>query len=187
MRLRRSIFAVLVLTCACASAPKINYYSLGVESSGEVQPAVNLKVERLRTTEALGRSQIMIRASATRIEYYAVDQWAGGLGELVQQKLAAEFGPPVEGRKTLKVSGLVVACEQVDGPGGIEARVQLDIVIREASEARYLPPLLERSYQASRGVARPSADAVADALSACVQQIATDIAADVSSFSHRGP
>ena len=182
MRLRRSIFAVLILTCACASAPKINHYSLGVESSGEARPAVNLKVERLRTTEALGRSQIMIRASATRIEYYAVDQWAGGLGELVQQKLAAEFGPPVEGRKTLKVSGLVVACEQVDGPAGSEARVKLEIAVRDAGEARYRPPLLEKTYEASIGVARSSAEAVADALSRCVGQIASEIAADVATL-----
>jgi len=182
MRLRRSIFAVLILTFACASAPKINYYSLGVESSGEAHPAVNLKVERLRTTEALGRSQIMIRASSTRIEYYAVDQWAGGVGELVQQKLAAEFGPAVEGSKTLMVSGLVVACEQVDSPEGSEARVQLDIVIRDADEARYRPPLLERTDEASRGVARPNADAVVDALSRCVGQIASEIAADASTL-----
>lgn len=182
MRLRLSVFAALFVMCACASAPKINYYSLGVESSGEVRPTVNLKVERLRTTEALGRSQIMIRASATRVEYYAVDQWVGGIGELVQQKLAAEFGPAVEGQKTLKVSGLVVACEQVDGPGASEARVKLDIVIRDAGEARYLPPLLERTYEASLAVAAPRAEVVADALSRCVGQIASEIAADVSNL-----
>jgi len=182
MRLRPSVFVVLCVMCGCASAPKINYYSLGMESSGEARPAVNLKVERLRTTEALGRSQIMIRASETRIEYYAVDQWAGGVGELVQQKLAAEFGPVVEGRKTLKVSGLVVACEQVDGPGGSEARVKLDIVIRNAGEARYRPPLLERTYEANRRVATPRVEAVADALSRCVGQIASEIAADVSAL-----
>jgi uncharacterized lipoprotein YmbA len=182
MRFRQSIISVLCVCFACASAPKINYYSLGMESSGQVDAAVNLKVERLRTTEALGRSQIMVRASATRIEYYAVDQWAGSVGELVQQKLVAEFGPPVEGRKTLKVSGLVVACEQVDGPGGTEARVQLEIVIRDAAEARYRPPLLEKTYEASRVVARPSAEAVVDGLSQCVTQIASEIAADVSSL-----
>ena len=182
MSFRRSIVAVLCVCCACASAPKINYYSLGMESSGEVEMAVNLKVERLRTTEALGRSQLMVRSTATRVEYYAVDQWAGGIGELVQQKLAAEFGPPVEGRKTLAVSGLVVACEQVDGPGGSEARVQLEIVIREAAEARYRPPLLEKTYQASRSVARSNAESVVDALSRCVAEIASEIAADVANF-----
>jgi uncharacterized lipoprotein YmbA len=182
MSFRRLIIPVLCICCGCASAPKINYYSLGMDSSGEVNTEVNLKVERLRTTEALGRSQIMIRASATRIEYYAVDQWAGSVGELIQQKLAAEFGPPVEGRRTLVVSGLVAACEQVDGPGGSVARVKLEIAVRDAAEARYQPPLLEKTYEASRGVAAPSADTVAGALSICVQQIAAEIAADVSSL-----
>ncbi|MCD4751271.1 MAG: PqiC family protein [Thermoanaerobaculales bacterium] len=182
MNLRPLVFAVLCVSCACASAPKINYYSLGMESSDEARPAVNLTVERLRTTEALGRSQIMIRASATRIEYYAVDHWAGGLGELVQQRLATAFGPPVEGRNTFKVSGMVVACEQVDRPGGSEARVKLNIVIRDADEARYQPPLLEKTYQASRGVAKPCVEALVDVLSRCVDQIAAEIAADVSSL-----
>jgi len=182
MSFRRSIVAVLSVCCACASAPKINYYSLGMESSGETNTTVNLKVERLQTTKALGRSQIMIRASATRIEYYAVDQWAEGVGELVQQKLAAEFGTVVEGQRTLKVSGLVLACEQVDLPEGSEARVKLDVVIRDAAEARYLPPLLEKTYEASRNVARPSAGTVVDALSRCVAQIASEIAADASTL-----
>ena len=182
MSLRSSILAVLCVSCACASAPKINYYTLGMEPSGETRPGVNLSVERLRTTEALGRSQIMIRTSATRIEYYAVDQWAGSVGELVQQRLAAEFGPRIEGQKTLKISGMVVACEQVDVPGGSEARVKLDIVIRDAGEARYRQPLLERTYRANRGVSRANAEGVVDALSHCVGQIASEIAGDVADF-----
>jgi uncharacterized lipoprotein YmbA len=60
---------LLFVLCACASAPKIDYFTLGMESSGQTQPDVNLVVERLRTTEALARSQIMISASATQVEY----------------------------------------------------------------------------------------------------------------------
>jgi len=166
--------------CACASAPKIDYYTLGMESSGQIDTAVNLSVERLRTTEALGRSQIMILASPTRIDYYATDHWAGSVGELVQQKLAAEFGPPVDGRRTLIVSGRVLACEQVDGSAGARARVKLEIVVRDAEKSRYQPPLFERSYTSNRPVPGSNPGSVVSELSRCVEDIAAEIAADVS-------
>jgi uncharacterized lipoprotein YmbA len=173
---------VLCVLCACASAPKIDYYTLGMESSGQTQPAVNLVVERLQTTEALARSQIMISASATRVEYYANDQWAGSVGETVQQKLAAEFGPPVEGRRTLTVSGMVLACEQADVAGGAEARMKLGIVIRDPAKPRYEAPLLEKTYEASRSLSEPSSAAVVKGLSQCTEQIAAEIATDASTL-----
>ena len=148
---------MLCMLCGCASAPKIDYYTLGMESSGRSDPAVNVSVERFRTTEALSRSQIMVLASPTRVEYYATDHWAGSIGELVQQKLAAEFGAPVVGKRTVIVSGMVLACEQVDGASGVEARVRLDVTVRDAELPRYQPPLLEKSYSAVRPVATASA------------------------------
>ena len=182
MRFTPALSIVLCALVACASAPKIDYFTLGMESSGRVYPAVNLTVERLRTTEALGRSQIMVLASPTRIDYYATDHWAGSLGELVQQKLAAEFGPPVDGRRSLSVSGRVLSCEQVDGPVGVEARVRLDIVVRDAELPRYLPPLLEKSYAASRPVSGSNPGSVVSELSRCVEDIAAEIAADVAAY-----
>ncbi|MCJ7754725.1 MAG: ABC-type transport auxiliary lipoprotein family protein [Thermoanaerobaculales bacterium] len=172
----------LSVLCACASAPKIDYYTLGMESSGQTENAFNLSVERLRTTEALGRSQIMVLASPTRIDYYATAQWAGSVGELVQQKLAAEFGPPVDGRKTLVVSGKVLACEQVDGPGGAEARVKLEIVVRDAGVPRYQASVLEKSYSSSRPVLGSNPGSLVQELSRCVEEIAAAIAADVSTL-----
>jgi ABC-type uncharacterized transport system auxiliary subunit len=172
----------LSVLCACASAPKIDYYTLAMESSGQTETAVNISVERLRTTEALGRSQIMVLASPTRIDYYASAQWAGSIGELVQQKLAAEFGPSVDGRKTLVVCGKVLAFEQVDGPGGVEARVRLDIVVRDAETPRYKAPLLEKSYVASRPAPGSNPGSVVSELSRCVENIAAAIAEDISSL-----
>jgi ABC-type uncharacterized transport system auxiliary subunit len=178
-----SILTVAMCTlCACASAPRIEYYTLGMESSGRVDPTVNLSVERFRTTEALGRSQIMILASPTRVEYYATDQWAGSVGELIQRKLAAEFGAPVDGRRTLIVSGNVLACELLEGAGAAEARVKLDVVVRDSEVPRYQPPLLEKSYTASRQVAGSNPGSVVQELSRCVEEIAAEIAADVASF-----
>jgi uncharacterized lipoprotein YmbA len=180
MRSTPILAATVCALCACASAPKIDYYTLNMEPSGGVDPVANLSVERFRTTEALARNQIMVVASPTRIEYYATDQWAGSLGELVQQKLEAEFGPSVEGRKNLVLSGQVVSFEQVDRPGGLEARVKLDITVRDAGTPRYQPPLFAKSYEATRAVAGSGADAVVADLSRCLERIAAEIAADVA-------
>jgi ABC-type uncharacterized transport system auxiliary subunit len=173
---------IMCVVCGCASAPKIDYYTLGMESSGRAEPTVNLSVERFRSTEALSRSQIMVLETPTRVDYYATDHWAGSIGELVQRKLAAEFGPPVEGRKTLIVSGTVVACEQVEGSGGSTARVELEVVVRDSDLPRYRPPLLEQSYSVSRSVSNANPGSVVEQLSRCVEEIAAAIASDVSSL-----
>lgn len=180
MRCTPFLSVALCVLSACASAPKIDYYTLGMEPSGRVDAAVNLAVERLRTTEALARSQILVLASPTRIDYYATDQWAASVGELVQQKLAAEFGPPVDGRKNLVVSGIVLSCEQVDGLDGALARVRLKIAVRDAAEPRYRPPLLEKVYGCERSVSRSGPADVVGQLSHCVEEIAGAIAADAS-------
>ena len=182
MRLTPYLTVALCALCACASAPKIDYYTLGMEPSGGVDGAANLSVERLTSTQALGRSQIMVLASPTRIDYYATDHWAGSVGELVQQKLAAEFGPPVDGRRTLVVSGKVLACEQVDRPGGADARVKLEIVVRDAEVPKYQTPLIEKSYSSSRSVSGSNPGSVVEELSRCVEEIAAEIAADVSAL-----
>jgi ABC-type uncharacterized transport system auxiliary subunit len=174
--------AVLCVLCACASAPKIDYYTLGTDSSGRIDTPANLSVELLRTTGALGRSQIMVLESPTRVDYYATDHWVGSVGEMVQQKLAAEFGPRVEGRRDLVVSGKVVACEQVDGPGGVSARVRLQISVRDPEIARYKPPVLEKTYESSRSVSGSNPESVVQELSRCVEEIAAEIAADVSTL-----
>jgi uncharacterized lipoprotein YmbA len=173
---------VLCIVSACASAPKIDYYTLGMEGSGQARPQTNLVVERLVTTEALGRSQVMIQVSATRVEYYATDQWVSGLGGVVQRKLAAEFGPPVAGRKSLTVSGTVLACEQVDVAGSAEAWMKLGIVIRDPEKPRYETPLLEKNYEARLSVPKSNAAAVVNGLSRCAEQIAAEIAADASTL-----
>ena len=182
MRLMAVLSTVLCILSACASAPKIDYYTLGMGSSGQTQSQTSLVVERLRTTEALARSQIMIRVSATRIEYYAADQWAGSLGEEIQRKLAAEFGPPVADRKSLTVSGTVLACEQVDVARGAEAWMKLGIVIRDPEKPRYETPLLEKDYEARLSIPESNAAAVVKGLSQCAEQIAAEIAADLSSL-----
>lgn len=182
MRVKLLLIAAMCWLPACASAPKINYYTLSMEPSGSANPSVNLVVEQVRTTDALSRNQIMVLASPTRIEYYATDQWAGNLADLVRQKLNTEFGPTVEGRRTLALSVTVLSCEQVDGAGGAEARMQLQVTVRDPDEKRYRKPLLEKTYVASRPAPSETTDAIVEALSVCAEEIAGEIAADTSAL-----
>lgn len=180
MKIKWHLTCIALFVCACASTPTANYYTFSVGPSGRAHVEANLNVERFQTTEALSRGQIMIHASATEIEYYATERWAGSLGELVQQKLTVEFGEPVEGRKSYTVSGMVLACEQVDGPSGTEARMRLQIVVRDSESRRYQPPTHEKTYSVTRTAARPAAPAVVEALSRCLEDIAVQIADDVA-------
>lgn len=182
MHAARWCVGVALAAAACASAPKFNYYTLAVEPSGSVRPEINLRVERLRTTGALGDDRIHIQASPTRVEYYATERWAAGVGEIVQRKLAAEFGPALTGRRILVVTGTVLACGQIDTKEGAAAHVKLVLEIRDPALKRFEPPLLEKTYEATLPAAAPAADAVVDALSRCVERIAAEIAEDASAL-----
>ena len=60
--------------------------------------------------------------------------------------------------------------------------VRLDILVRDAEVPRYQPPVFEKSYEATRPVAGSNAGSVVQELSRCVEEIAAEIAADVSSL-----
>jgi ABC-type uncharacterized transport system auxiliary subunit len=177
--MRWALIAVLVLA-GCGSSPTVDYYTLSMDPSGRTEPVVNLTVERFGTIDALARSQLMIAASATRIDYYADASWVSGVGELVQRKLQAEFGEPTEGRPSYLVGGTVTALEQVDVAGGAEARLEIEAVVRDASSKRYEDPVLVQTFSATRRADAAAPDAVVEALSACAEEIASEIARAVS-------
>ena len=150
MRIKLVVPLMLLALGGCASAPDIDYYTLDMSPSGQVETDLNLVVGRFSTTESLGRSQIVIQASPTRIDYYATDRWASGVGEMVEHKLAAEFGPIVDGRRSLRVSGRVMAFEQVDAGIRRQGTGQIGVVIRDGQAKSYEAPLLEKTYEATR-------------------------------------
>ncbi len=175
----RLMIASLPILAACASAPVIHYYTFDMAPSGRSPAAVALRVRGFQTTEALGRRQILIQTSPTEIEYYATDQWAGDVGELVAQKLAAELGPAAPDAPVLAVTGTVVDCGQVDRPGGgAAARLTLEVTIRDPAHQRFQPPLLVKTYRCELPAQQATPDAVARALSSCVDKVAAELAGD---------
>jgi len=180
MKFRFATIALMLVLSSCASTPDLDYYTLDMSPSGTVETDLNLEVTRFGISERIDRTQIVIRKSPTRIDYYSKDRWASSLGELVERKLAIEFGPAMDGHRTLRVSGRVIALEQVDSPSGPHALAKLEVAIREREAKGYEPPLLEKTYEATQAADSNSVDAVVQALSRAVEAIAAEIAADAA-------
>jgi ABC-type uncharacterized transport system auxiliary subunit len=176
----RILLIITLAVAGCGSSPKVDYYTLAMESSGRAESEVNVVVERMHTTEALGRSRIMIAASETRVEYYATANWASSVSELVQRKLQSEFGEPRDADRKFLLSGRITAFEQVDAGGSSSARLAIEAVIRDPTLKRYDEPLLTATFSATKPVAAADPDAVAAALSVCAEDVAADIAAAIA-------
>lgn len=183
-----AILGLLIVPFAggCAHTPEPRYYTLNMTPSGTVHPDCNIEVDRLRPHDALTRTDILVKKSSTQIEYYALDRWAASLSELVPEKLQAEFGDPDPQRKTIVVSGTILAFEQVDRSDGADAHIKLELDLRNAGASRYDTPLLRKQYEAtlSAGAAEPAS--VVEALSKGLEEIAAEIAADASTVARSG-
>ena len=180
MRYRISGIALLVVVAGCASTPNLDFYTLDMSPSGKTKVDFNLAVDSFTVSEKLDRTQILIQYTPTRIDYYSNERWATSVGEMVEHKLAVEFGPAVDGRRTLIVSGRVIAFEQVDSSSGPRALARIEIAIRAGGAKRFETPLLEKTYEASRAADVNSVDGVVRALSRAIEEITAEIAADAA-------
>ncbi len=180
MKSRFATIALILVLSSCASTPDLDYYTLDLSRSGAAATDLNLEVGRFAIAEKIDRTQILIQKSPTRIDYYAKDRWASSVGEMVEYKLAVEFGAAADGRRTLRVSGRVVALEQVDSPSGPWALVRLEVAIRDGGAKGYEAPLLEKTYESTRAADSNSVDAVVQALSRALETIAAEIATDAA-------
>jgi len=171
------IVVLLVVLASCASAPKLETYTIDMTPSGKTHADVELEVVSFMVAEKLASSRILIQESPTRIDSYATARWISGIGAMVQEKLAVEFGRVDHAESAMVVSGLVSAFEQV---GDSEGTVRLDIEIREQGSNRSEAPLLAKSYSAARQAEGNDADAVVRALSRALEDIAAEIAVDAA-------
>lgn len=172
---------IVTIACAasiaagCSSTPELHYYTLDLESSNRAEAPCTVEVDRFRVAEPLNRAQILIRAAPTRIEYYAVDEWAGSLGEMVARKLAAELGGGDPGEAEISLTGTVLECGQLDRAGGADARLDLQVIAVSPDGAA----LMDRRYQATRSATSATAEAVVEALSRAAEDLAVEIAEDL--------
>jgi ABC-type uncharacterized transport system auxiliary subunit len=179
--MKRFALPILVLAVsACARAPELRYYTLDMSSSTERSPKYNIEIDRLRPTEPLTRKDILIKKTSTQIEYYALDHWAADVGELVTEKLKAELGARRIGQETLTLNGTILAFEQVDVPGGAEASIKIDLELRKPGGSRYDEPFLGKVYEVRLPAEAAAPDAIVNALSKGLEEIAGEIVRDVN-------
>lgn len=170
------------LVAGCATSPTPSLYTVDMTPSDGAGSPVNITLERLRVAESLHNKRLLIKTSPTEIEYYATAQWAASLDEILQEKFAAEFGPLKPGRTTYAVSGTLQAFEQVDMPSGNEAHVKIHLEVRPDGESQYSEPLINNVYDVSRPLNGGGPGDLVETLSACVEDIARAIVADIAAL-----
>jgi len=175
--IRAAVLAAYVLA-GCATSPPMRYYTLDMQCASTAPHGVHIGIEHLRLAQPLARREIMIQASPTQLDYYALDQWAATLDELVAHKLEAEFGECAEATRDLVLRGRILAFNQVDVPGGAQAHAKIAVALYEPGARLHEPPLFEKTYEARGPATEPTAPAVVEALSRCLEEVAAAIVED---------
>lgn len=178
------IWAITLLaltSMGCVSVPEIDYFTLDLRSSGQIQEGFTIVKMRIRTGEAVSRPEIMIRMSPTQIEYYATQRWAAGLDEQVSEKLKAELGgQPSAGALRVDIEGEILAFEQVDTVEGADAHVKLDFTFTIRAGDSGEETEISRIYETTIAADARNAAAVVRALSRATEMLAVQMAEDLA-------
>ena len=136
----------LALVASCAGAPEVRYYELSPPAGGGgAAGGARLGVERFRVDPPYDQSRIVYRiaSEANEVGFYAYHRWATPLESMLALSAArvlesrpgvalAEPVEPAEAEATydLLVGGRLLELDEVDGPDGEEARVELELTLR---------------------------------------------------------
>jgi len=168
------------LTAGCASTPP-TFYTLDMRSTGNATSNGDLIVDHVTINDTLAGGALPVKATPTELEYYHAAQWAGNLSEMVEEKFAAEYGPLDTSSDNIYVDLTLHAFQQQDiSETEAEAYAKAEAKFRAKAMSRYDDPLKIRVYEHTEPMAEPTASALAEALSRCIEAIAVEIAADAA-------
>jgi ABC-type uncharacterized transport system auxiliary subunit len=160
------------------SSPASRLYTLDMTPAGAFEPKYNVVFEKLLANDSLTRANILIVRNKTEVDYYPNDRWASGLAVLVPEKLAVEFGTPVDNRPTLVVTGRITGFEETEDADRRSAVAKLNLSFRW-SDRTVGPPVLQRVYESKVSVEAQGAGATVHALSKALEHIARQINGDL--------
>lgn len=164
----------------CVSSTLYQSYTLDMAPSAQAGSA-GLAVGRITLADTLAGASMPIKTGATTVDYYGASQWAGSLEDLLREKLQVEFGAAVAAGNVKAVDCHVLAFEQLDQSATQgAAHAKMEVQVRSADSSRYAPPLLAKVYDVTAPIAALNPQALAEGLSRCVEQIATQIKTDVA-------
>ncbi|GMW01073.1 MAG: hypothetical protein AMXMBFR84_22100 [Candidatus Hydrogenedentota bacterium] len=170
--------AAVMIVVGCASTPPTRLYTLDMTPTGLAKPECNIEVDHMRVHETLNRMDILILKSPTEVEYYASDDWAASLTELVSEKLKAEFGNPQEGRTTVLATGKVLAFGQNDTKEGPKGHVKIEMVYRTPEMDPYDPAIRKVTYETLLPVESDGPKGLVTTLTRGLEALARDMARD---------
>jgi len=164
----------------CASAPDLAYYTLDMTPSDPVDSQFHIEVGRMRAS----RAEIMILSAPTQVEYYATQQWAADLGDIVREKLTSEFGEAKRGPAQVQLEGNILRFGQVDTETGADAEIKIEFTAKISEPQQRMPTLFRKTYVSRITADDASADAVVRALSLGLEQIAAEFERDIQPLVH---
>jgi ABC-type uncharacterized transport system auxiliary subunit len=179
------IYLAVAMMTGCASVPESSLYTLDMQSSREAEPRFGFVDVRLRPSNAVGRPEIVIKPSPTRLEYYALHKWAGDLGALVNEKVQSELGQNPDSPYRAAVSGTILAFEQVDTAAGADVHIKLDVELQAGRTLKPGRATARRMYEVTLPAADATPAAVVEALSRGVEKIAGEIEQDLIVLTNR--
>lgn len=156
----------------------IHLYTLDMTPSGKADCKYNVQFERIIPHDSLTRADILIVRDKTVVDHFERERWASSLGELVPEKLTAEFGPGDDEKITLSASGALAGFEQVENGADKSALVKLDLTFRWDDDTT----ALRRVFEAKAPVDGEGAAAAVRALSRALEDAAARIAADLNAL-----
>lgn len=176
------VFALIgcaAVFAGCASVPMPDLYTLDMRSSGQIDPAFSYVAVRIRVADVLARSEIAIKPTPTRVEFYALHSWAGELGQLVSEKLASEFGQKGGESRRAAVNGTLLAFEQVDTATGADVHIKLSVEMEVESSSGPAKQWRQKIYELTLPAEAATPEAVVLALSTGLESIALSIHEDL--------
>ena len=185
MRKILGMYIAVVALTGCASVPESSLYTLDMQSSRQTDAHCAYVDVRLRPSNAVGRPEIVIKPSPTRLEYYALHKWAGDLGALVSEKVQSELGQNLESPYTAALAGTILAFEQVDTPTGADVYIKLDVELQAGRTHLPGKATARRQYEVRLSADEATPEAVVEALSRGVEQIAGQIEQDLITLTSR--
>ena len=175
--------AGLVIVAGCATpALDMHFYTLDMNRANKTAEPLNLDVDRLRPAEQISRKAIAIQKTPTELEYYANNEWAASLAELVTNKLETEFGLDDTQAYPLLVSGTILSFGQVDIENGTEAEIVLELVFYTPEMSVAEPPLMNKTYAWRSAVEGALPGALVEVLSRGMEAVAAEIIADAKAL-----
>ncbi|MGE0821382.1 MAG: ABC-type transport auxiliary lipoprotein family protein [Candidatus Binatia bacterium] len=170
-----------------APRPETRYYtlSLAIPESSTKAGKGSLIVRSISVRHPYDQERIVYRSSAYTFDRYNAHRWASSPGEQVTEwtrrylrhaDVFAHVYPTTSGSADFFLDGVVRQFEEIDHEHQWEAALTIDMWLLRPGDAT---PTWFKTYSATRPAAKRNPEAVAEAMSHCLEDVLERLAADL--------